>query len=218
MARAWFAVTAAVVLLGLMIQVLVTGALDQGHFTSVGSRVANLLFFFTIESNLIVGVTCLLLALRPDRSSLAFWVLRLTGVVAITIVGVVYHALLAGLYELTLWGTVADVLLHTVVPVLAVVGWLVFGPRGRTSARVAALALIFPVGWLVMTLIRGPIVDWYPYPFIDVTAHGYPRVLLNALGIAALFLLVAGSATALDRWLDRWLARRRAVLAPGGGG
>jgi len=201
MARAWFATTAAAVLAGLVIQVLVTASLDEGHFTSVGSRVANLLFFFTIESNLIVGVTTLLLALRADRASTAFRVFRLTGVVAIAIVGVVYHLLLAGLYELTPWATVADVLLHTVVPILAVTGWLLFGPRGQTSRRIALLALVFPVCWLAVTLVRGPIVDWYPYPFIDVDRLGYPRVLLNSLGIAALFLAVVAGATALDRWL-----------------
>jgi hypothetical protein len=203
MARAWFAVTAAAAFVGIAVQVFVTGSLDEGHFTSVGSRVANLLFFFTIESNLIVGATCLLLAVRPDRSSTAFRVFRLAGVVAITIVGVVYHTLLAGLYDLTPWGTAADVLLHTVVPILAVLGWLLFGPRGHTSTRIVGLALLFPICWLAVTLVRGPVVDWYPYPFIDVGQLGYPRVLLNSAGIAALFLAVAGAATALDHRLTR---------------
>ena len=196
-----FAVTATAVFAGLVIQVFVTAAADGGHFATPAARVANLSTFFTIESNVIVGVTTLLLVLRPDLDSTVFRVLRLTGLVGIAITGVVYHALLAGLAELTPWGTVADLLLHTVVPVLAVVGWVLFGPRGRTSRRIAVLALVFPVCWLAMTLIRGPIVDWYPYPFVDVAELGYLRVLLNVVGISVLFLLVAFGATALDRRL-----------------
>jgi len=209
-ARAWFATTAVAVFIGLVIQVFVTAAVDGGHFDSKPSRVANLLFFFTIESNLIVGVTSLLLATRADRSSTAFRVFRLTGVVAIAITGVVYHTLLVGLYDLTAWGTAADQLLHTAVPLLAVAGWLLFGPRGFTSGRVAAFALAFPVGWLVVTLIRGPIVDWYPYPFVDVGELGYLRVMLNVLGISVLFLAIAIGATVLDRRL----ALRRVVDQP----
>jgi hypothetical protein len=41
---------------------------------------------------------------------------------------------------------------YTVVPILTVTGWLMFGPRGLTSARVAWLSVLFPVCWLVFTL------------------------------------------------------------------
>lgn len=199
-ARVWFAVTALAVLAGLVIQIPVTATAD-GHFATPASRVANLFAFFTIEANLLVGVAALVLVLRGDVGSTALRVLRLTGLVAITITGIVYHLLLAGLAELTAWGTAADLLLHTVVPVLAVVGWLLFGPRGRTSGRIAVLSLVFPALWLVMTLVRGPVVDWYPYPFVDVDDLGYPRVLLNVLGISAAFLAVAFGAVSIDRAL-----------------
>lgn len=52
---------------------------------------------------------------------------------------------------------------------LCVVGWLLFGPRGRTVMAHVWLALLFPVGWLVFALVRGPLVGgYYPYPFLDV--------------------------------------------------
>ncbi|HEY0641084.1 MAG TPA: Pr6Pr family membrane protein [Pseudonocardiaceae bacterium] len=200
-ARLWFAATAVVVLVALVIQLLVTGSAGDGHFATPATRTLNVLVFFTIQSNILVGATSLVLALAPYRRSTAFAVLRLSGVVAIAITGVVYHTLLRGLAVLTAWGTVADVLLHSVVPVLAVFGWVAFGPRGRTSVRIATLALVFPVAWLVFTLLRGPLVDWYPYPFVDVAELGYPRVLVNVAGISLLFLLVAYGAHAADRLL-----------------
>ena len=80
---------------------------------------------------------------------------------------------------------------------------MVFGPRGWVNWRVVWLSLIFPICWLVFTLIRGPIVDFYPYPFLDVDEHGYPRVLLSSLIVAILFVGLGSLARVSDRWLNR---------------
>jgi hypothetical protein len=89
-------------------------------------------------------------------------------------------------------------LVHTVVPLLTVLGWLIFGPRGQTSRRVAWPSLLFPLCWLAFTLIRGAVIHWYPYPFIDVSAIGYAKAVLNAFWVSLLLLGLAAGATALD--------------------
>ncbi len=48
-------------------------------------------------------------------------------------------------------------------------------------------------------MIRGAIIDWYPYTFIDVTALGYAKVAINAVWVALLVFGIAAGATALDR-------------------
>ena len=202
-ARTWFAVTALVVLIGLVVQI--SAAIDQkaGHFRSTHAKVFNVFCFFTIQSNVLVMVTCALLALGLHRRSTLFWVLRLDGVVCIVVTFVVFHVALSGLRELSGKDAVADFLLHTASPVLAFVGWLIFGPRGRVSARVVRLAVVFPVAWLVFTLVRGPIVDFYPYPFLDVDEHGYPRVLLNCALVAVFFVGLLAVAHVADKKLPR---------------
>ncbi len=57
---------------------------------------------------------------------------------------------------------------------------------------------IYPIGWLVYTLVRGAIVDWYPYPFLDVGLHGYPRALLACAAVAVLLLALTWAAIKLD--------------------
>ena len=74
-----------------------------------------------------------------------------------------------------------NTVVHYVVPIMMVAGWLAFGPRPRIDGRTVLLALLFPALWLAYTLVRGAIWKWYPYPFVDVTTHGYLRVALNAL-------------------------------------
>lgn len=203
-ARVWFGATALVVLVGLVLRIaLLVSDGTQGAFDSTTDRVFNLFCFFTIQSNIIVGVTSLLLAQDPTRSSTAFRTFRLTGLVCIAVTGIVYHSLLSGLTDLHGLELGADHLLHTVSPIMAVIGWLVFGPRRLTASRIVLLSLIFPVCWLVFALIRGEVIDYYPYPFLDVNDVGYGRVFLNTLGISALYIGLAAGATALDGRLDR---------------
>jgi hypothetical protein len=210
-ARAWFAVTALVVAVGLVTQVIAVQDPDGGRFATSAPRTLNIFAFFTIQSNILVGITTGLLALRLDRPAFAFRVLRLTALVSIAVTGVVYHVALSQLRELDGYGALANQLLHTASPILAVVGWLVFGPRGQTSRTVVAWTPVFPVAWAVFTLVRGPFAhpDWYPYPFIDVADKGYLRVFANMVVVAVLYLGFASGAHGLDEWLARRAGRRR---------
>lgn len=60
---------------------------------------------------------------------------------------------------------------------------------------------------LSLPLLRGLWLQTYPYPFIDVATLGYPRTLLNALGLLAVFLLVGVAFVAVARWRLRPLSR-----------
>ncbi|NUT96647.1 MAG: Pr6Pr family membrane protein [Saccharothrix sp.] len=207
--RGWFGLTALVVLVGLVVQVVVTAGVTTGRFPGLGARLFTLFCYFTIQSNVLVLVTSALLAVRPDRPSTAFRTLRLDGVLAIAVTGLVFHTVLKGLHELTGAAAFADFLLHTVSPVLCVVGWLAFGPRGAITGRVIGWSVVFPLAWLAFTLVRGAVIDWYPYPFVDVTALGYGRVLVNCTGVAVLFLGLAAGAL----WVDRLMSRKQAPVA-----
>lgn len=202
-ARLWFGATVALVVFGLVVQVAVAVNAPSGFFQGAAARTFNVFCFFTIQSNVIVGVTSLLLGLDPTRSSTIFNAFRLTGVAAIALTGLVYHSVLRGLFDLESWALVADHVIHTIVPVMGVSGWLIFGPRGRTSSRVAKLAVIFPVCWLFFTLVRGEIIHFYPYPFVDVLHLGYGRVAVNCVWVAVLYLGMASGLTVLDGWLAR---------------
>ncbi|MFG1783608.1 Pr6Pr family membrane protein [Rhodococcus oryzae] len=183
-----------------------TGESFQKFGGSPLGRALNVFAFFTIQSNLIVGATSLLLAINPNRSSTVFSVFRLTGLVAITVTGIVTYVALDGLLVFDTWALTADKLLHVAVPIMAVVGWLAFGPRGLTSPRVVKLAVLFPLAYMLFTAIRGPLSsDWYPYPFADVHELGYLRVLVNGLVIGLLFVALAAAAA----WLDKRLPAKQ---------
>jgi hypothetical protein len=106
--------------------------------------------------------------------------------VYIAIVGVIYQLLLRRLWNPQGAQWVADVLLHSVIPVGYVLYWLLFGARAGLTWKNALSWLMYPAVYLVYILGRGAVSGLYPYPFVDVNVLGYGGVLARA----ALFLLV----------------------------
>lgn len=147
-------------------------------------------------SNLAVGASSLALAAGWAQPSTWFRALRLIGLIGITLTFVVFHAVLRELQDRTGDTALADFLLHNVSPIMCVVGWLWFGPRGQVSWAAVRWALAFPVVWGVVTLVRGHVVGFYPYPFTDPGDSGYVKVAINLLIIGLVFVSLAAAARA----------------------
>jgi len=62
---------------------------------------------------------------------------------------------------------------------------------------------VVPLVWLAYTLIRGAVVGWYPYPFVDVSVHGYLYVAGACVAVAALLFGLAVLAKLLDPRLPK---------------
>jgi uncharacterized membrane protein len=202
-ARAWHALTAALVLAALVVQCVVAvraPGTPPGHAvgTLAGAQLAGRLLrvasFFTIQSNVLVAVTSGLLAADPGRDGRVWRVLRVDALVGITVTGIVYSTVLARVHEPEGWEqTTTNAAFHYIVPVLAVVGWLLVGPRPRIDRMTIGWSLLWPALWFGYTLLHGALSAWYPYPFVSVAENGYGRVLLNALAVTA---VLGGAATA----------------------
>ena len=164
----------------------------------------NFFSFFTIQSN-IIGVAALfalVLVPRARRSAL-FDGARSAAVLCMAITGVVFALLLAGLQE-DLQTTIpwVDFVVHKLMPVVLVADWLVDPPRHRLPRWAVLAWLSYPLAWVGYTLVRGEVVDWYPYPFVDVSKIGYDGVLGRSV-VLAIGFAAAGAALL-------WLGNRRA--------
>jgi hypothetical protein len=192
----------AVVALVLQLVLVVKGGkvLDEVEPPELGLRLVRFVAYFTIQSNVLVAVVCAQLARDPLRDG-SFWrVVRLASVVGITVTGVVHFVLLRPLLDLDGADQVADKLLHMVVPLLAIVGWLLFGPRPRVELRDLKVTICWPLAWAAVILVAGGLSGWYPYPFLDHREeHGAPGVALSVAAITVFFLLVL----ALARFVDQ---------------
>ncbi len=145
--------------------------------------------FFTILTNLLTALVFTAIAFGPETGWGGWF--RSPSVQAgtagyIAIVGVIYQLLLRQLWNPQGAQWVADVLLHSIIPVGYVLYWLLFGPRTGLTWKNALFWLLYPAVYLVYILARGAVSGLYPYPFVDVNVLGYGGVLVRA----ALFLLV----------------------------
>ena len=205
LARVWHLVTFAVAVFALVFQLVLIlrgdSVLDEANAPGTAEAVRRYFFYFTIQANALVALPVGWSPRGDIGSSRLLRVLRLDAVLGIAVTGVVHWFFLRPIMNLEGASYVADKLLHVVVPLLAVIGWLVFGPRGLVSRADISPALVWPIAYLLLILATGPVFDWYPYPFLDVAEHGLGVVLLNSLGITVLFLAVAFAMA----WGDRRL-------------
>ncbi len=204
-ARVLHAIVAVAIVASIAIQIvlLLTGGADansgeSGDSVDVGVRLVRLFLFFTIDSNIIVLITSIVLIVDPARRGFWWEALRLNALVAITVTGVVYAVLLAPHIHIGGWALVSMIGLHVVSPIGFVGAWLLLGPRRRFGWLTVPAAFVLPVIWIAVTFVRGAIVDWYPYPFLDVTSIGLGSALRNA----ALILAAAGALAVLYRVID----------------
>lgn len=204
-ARGSAAVTVGASVVGVLIQLLVviagTSTVSDDPPAELGVRLWHFVSYFTILSNLLVIASVLPLITDPRHDGRRWRVLRLAALVMITVTGLVHWFLLRPLSTLTGLEAVGDVLVHVAVPVLTVVGWLVFGPRPRIEGRTVAWSLVWPIGWLVHTLLIGALTGWYPYPFLDVAARGVGPVAITGGAIALLLTGLSSACWRLDRVL-----------------
>lgn len=150
---------------------------------SLGAALVVVSQYFTILTNFGVMLAMLAVAMRHR---VAPRVLTALGV-AIAGVGIVYHLLLAHLWKPDGWQFVADQGLHTYVPVLTVLWWLVFSHKTAPCRRDGVTSIAWPLAYCVYALGRAHFSHFYPYPFIDVATLGWPAVARNIAGLAVGF-------------------------------
>lgn len=183
-------------------------AIKMGVFQ--GQMGLHQLRYFTTLSNLLAAA-CAGWALCRGREGYA-WAKGMS-LVCILVTGAVYHTLLAGSFggfvPLTLgwWG---NELVHTAVPVLCALDYLLFDGKGKLNWRHPLVWMLAPCGYFAATVafaragIRFPGSDTaYPYPFLDVWALGWGPVLRSAVLMAAGFLALSYVLAGLDRLLGK---------------
>lgn len=180
-----------------------------------GFRLSNLLSYFTVQSNVLGAVVLLVGAVKvwqPD--SARFDLIRGAATLYLLGTGVVFELLLSdyeGIAEMMPPGT--NLVMHQLMPLVMAVDWLFDPPRSRIRPVRAWPWLLYPLAYLVYSLIRGPIADWYPYPFLDPeVSGGYVGVAGWSVLITVFFLAL----TLLIIWVGNRLSTGNRVPATEG--
>ncbi|MRH89707.1 hypothetical protein GFY24_20040 [Nocardia sp. SYP-A9097] len=172
-----------------------------------GYSYANFFSYFTIQSN-ILGVLVLLVGGLLDPGSRGWQLFRGAGTLYLTITLIIYAVLLADV-DVQMDDEWTNAALHKVMPLAILVDWLIIPAGIKLAPKVIGSWLIYPVVYGVYTLIRGPIVDWYPYPFIDPRTQGYLGLSGRLALMVVFFAVLAVAVAALNGFIARFWRESR---------
>lgn len=113
--------------------------------------------------------------------------------------------------------TLTDNLVHIITPILVIVDWLLFVPKGTLRGYDPLLWALIPYAYLAFAFTYGALGGEfapgvrYPYPFMNVEVNGLDGVILWIVGLTVALVGVGYVYFALDRLLARVGAPRPAV-------
>lgn len=161
---------------------------------SIGNTLFRFFGFFTVDTNIIVAL-CFTFIFLGTKYRLGRFFSKPSTITAITvyitIVGIVYNVILRSLWQPTGLQNTVDELLHTFIPALVIIFWLIFVPIEQLKWKNVFTWLIYPIIYIIYALIHGAVTKWYPYPFVDVNKLGYNKALFNTAGILLVIFLLS---------------------------
>lgn len=156
---------------------------------SVSETTFQIASFFTFWTNLLIAVYCTLQLTQKKGSGIFSQVETLTALtVFIFIVGLVFHLLLRGVFDMSGLKWVISEVHHTIVPVGMLILWFLSDDKKRGKFQKLLLWLIYPLLYVGYVLLWGSYSQFYPYPFLHVADLGWSRVLLNSAGLLVLMM------------------------------
>lgn len=162
----------------------------QSSEVSVIDTIVRFFTFFTILSNILVSI-CFTAVLFNFSSFFKSYKTQTAIAVYISIVAIVYNIILRFIWEPTGLQRIVDELLHVVNPIIFVIYWFMSKNEISLSYKYIFKILIFPLVYLFTVLLIGSHTNYYPYPFLDVNAIGYTKVIINSIGISTVFAIVS---------------------------
>jgi hypothetical protein len=181
----------------------------------ISSRVINNVFrpweyfsYFTIQTSLLAIVTLSVAgwyAWTGRTETRVMNIVRLSTVTFTIVVTLVYNMLLRGLPDAVedggyVWPILPNEILHVWAAVLMLIDWILSSRRINLRIRTIFWVLVFPLAWLVYSIIRGLMVDWWPYWFINPNEPaGVTGMLAYIVGIMLFLLTIAIGLLGLQR-------------------
>jgi hypothetical protein len=195
-------IVALVAWFGVLLQCYLTlhSAISNGR--GFGGGVVIFLGYFTILTNLLVCAAATASALAPQsRAGIFFSRPEIVFGIAASIlfVAISYHLLLRHVWNPQGLHLLANDLLHYLTPVLYVIYWWLAVPKSPLRWTHLLWWGLYPTLYLVYVLIRGPLVNGYPYAFIDAGVIGYQRTMMNGFGLLFAFYAIGAVLLLLSR-------------------
>lgn len=168
--------------------------------------------FMTILTNILVTLTYAIPLFSPESKWGMYFskpIVQSGVLVYILIVGIIYHFMLAHIWDPKGMEKFVDILLHYVMPALYLLYWIFFTEKGKQKLVNCIKWISYPLIYVIYVLIRGEISGMYPYPFIDVSKFGFGTVLINILFITMGYIVMGLIVIFFDAKLFKLSAKKK---------
>jgi hypothetical protein len=164
--------------------------------------------YFTIQTSLLAIVTLTVAgwyAWTGRTETRVMNIVRLSTVTFTIVVTLVYNMLLRGLPDAAadgdyVWPILPNEILHVWAAIFMLIDWVLSSRRINLRIRTIFWVLVFPLAWLVYSIIRGLMIDWWPYWFINPNEPaGVTGMLTYIVGIMLFLLTIAIALLGLQR-------------------
>ena len=188
-------------------RILVALAILGSITWQISDRLAHDLFrpteyfaYFSIQTSIIAGATLLWTGLTSwsgRKDSKAQSIVRLAATACYILVSLAYNLLLRGTandprdgdYD---WPVLPNEIIHVWAPIALALGWLFLQGPVRLKLRAALWVAVYPLAWLIFSVLRGLATGWWPYWFIDPSGAGGVAGMFTYIGAITLFLILLG--------------------------
>ncbi|MEY4396414.1 MAG: hypothetical protein RLZZ40_170 [Actinomycetota bacterium] len=203
-----FANLAGAFVIAIALTINITDRVLQGHFDPT-----HYFHYFTIQTsilNILVLTAGGIFGLMRTTDPRPYVVVRAATVAYAVLTGVVYNVLLAGIpandgyIESSQFPNAIE---HVWAPILIAVEWMLMPGRSRLSWRVLWIAVVYPLVWVIGSMVRGLAGDgWFPYFFLNVPETGVSGVAIYVVGLSAFIVGLTAAVVAVGRLHNRVFA------------
>ena len=161
---------------------------------SVPETMIRFFSFYTILTNILVAFCFTILLVKPNFRTGIFFSqpgVLIATTIYIFVVGLLYNLILRQIWSTQGLQRLADELLHVVIPLLFILYWYFFAPKGGLGWKNVFPWLLYPFFYAVFVFFRGAASGFYPYPFVDVNILGFKKVLFNSVGLFIGFFFIS---------------------------
>jgi len=202
---------------------IICGVSIMTHFGANMEINSRMLSYFTVQSSIFCFIIFLILSVSTYNEikyknipffRYSYSSLKGMATLSIIITFLSYQVLLRNsgfsMYaNMSIYSIIKDVLVHFIVPILVILDWLLFQPKGLYRWFDTLIWLLFPFAYFMMIVLRGQYIHQYPYFFLNIQEIGLYQVLIFVCIYITIILIIGFIFFSIDKLLSAFSYRIR---------
>jgi hypothetical protein len=159
--------------------------------------------YYTMQTNLMVIIWFILAIVwynKPESLEKIMGLLKGAFTLYITTTFVFFAILLQMFYHPTGWAAFSNIILHYITPIAFIGDWVLTETKIRYEWKYLLKWIIYPLGYLLFSLMHGEQTGDYLYPFLNIREIGIPGYLISISFLIGVGIIIACLYVVINRY------------------